>query len=94
MAIDDNDVNKFGFGKFLAQLVSWLAPNQPVGYLSVSSRPDQVAVSVDNHRGPDRTNRRFVVSVGTHLVLVAMPSRPCRRNIQVQAFQTGIVACP
>jgi hypothetical protein len=94
MAIDDNDVNRFGFGKFLAQLVNWLSPNQPVGYLSVSSRPDQVAVSVDNHRGPDRTNRKFVVSVGTHLVLVAMPSGPCRRNIQVQAFQTGIVACP
>ena len=94
LAIDSNDVNQFGFGQFLARLANWLSPNQPVAYLSVSSRPDQAPVSVDSHRGPERTNRRFVVSVGTHQVLVAMPSTACRKSIQVQAFQTGIVECP
>jgi hypothetical protein len=93
LAIGAEDVNGFDFARFLSQLLGRLSPNQPVGYLTVSSRPDQAPISVDNHAGPDRTNRKFLVSAGTHSVVVTMTSGPCRKSIQVQPFQTGTVAC-
>jgi len=93
LGIDAQDVNEFGFTRFLSQLLGRLSPNQPVAYLSVSSRPDQAPISVDNHPGPDRTNRKFLVSAGTHSVVVTTTAGPCRKSIQVQPFQTGTVAC-
>ena len=93
LAIDAQDVNGFGFARFLSQLLARLSPNQPVGYLTVISRPDQAPISVDGRQGPDRTNRKFLVSAGTHSVVVTLESGACQKSIQVQPFQTGAVAC-
>lgn len=93
LGIGAEDVSRFSFARFLSELLSWLSPNQPVAYLSVSSRPDQAPISVDNHPGPDKTDRKFLVSAGTHSVVVTMAAGPCRKSIQLQPFQTGSVAC-
>jgi hypothetical protein len=93
LGIDAQDVSGFSFGRFLSQLLGWLSPNQPVAYLSVSSRPDQAPITVDNHAGPDRTNRKFLVSAGKHSVVVTMTTGLCSKSILVQPFQTGTVAC-
>ena len=94
LAIAAGDVKAFDFGRFLSQLLRRLSPNQPVGYLLVSSRPDEAPISIDNQNGPDRTNRKFVVSPGTHVVAVTMPPRTCRKSVEVQPYRTGTVACP
>ena len=93
VAIDAQDVNGFGFTRFLSQLLGRLSTNQPVGYLTVVSRPDQAPISVDGRQGPDRTNRKFLVSAGTHSVVVTLQSGACQKSIEVQPFQTGTVAC-
>jgi hypothetical protein len=87
------DVNGFGFTRFLSQLLGRLSQNQPVGYLTVVSRPDQAPISVDGRQAPDRTNRKFLVSAGTHSVVVTLPSGACQKSIEVQPFQTGTVTC-
>jgi hypothetical protein len=91
--ITGDDVNRNRFGQFFSKLLSRLSPNQPVAYLLVSSTPEQAPISIDNQPGPNWTNRKFMVSVGTHLVVVTMPSKMCRNSVEVQPFQTGNVTC-
>jgi hypothetical protein len=87
-----NDVRRWSFSQFLSRLIARFS-TQPVGYLYVSSQPERAPITIDGQRNSEVTNRRFVTSVGNHVVLVARPAGTCRETVSIRAFQTGVVAC-
>lgn len=88
--IGPDDVRRLSFSSFLSQLIARFAAPQPVGYLMISSVPDQAAIAIDGQRKNAVTNRRFVTSVGDHQVQIG--SR-CRERVTVAAFQTKAIVC-
>ena len=86
------EVRQWSFSQFLSDLVA-RASSQSIGYLFVTSSPERAPITIDGQRKSEVTNRRFVTSVGTHDVLVARPSNPCRLNVSIGALQTSVVNC-
>ena len=90
--ITPSEVRRLSFSEFLSQLVGHFTTQQAVGYLLVSSMPDQVPITIDGQRKGEVTDRRVVTSVGEHLVVVA-GSKPCRQRVTISAFQLRVVEC-
>jgi hypothetical protein len=90
--ITSSEVRRLSFSEFLSQLVGHFTMQQAVGYLLVSSMPDQMPVTIDGRRRDEATDRRVVTSVGEHLVVVA-GSKPCRQRVTISAFQLRVVDC-
>jgi hypothetical protein len=90
--ITGSDVRRYSFGDFIARLLAKFA-TQPVGYLYVSSVPDSGEIAIDNQRKSELTNRRFVTSVGDHLVTVGIGGQTCRERVRVNQFQIRTVTC-
>jgi hypothetical protein len=64
-----------------------------VGRLEVSSDPDKAPIEIDG-ANKGLTQRRFVMSAGTHAVTVSPPLRQaCRRLVTIVAGQTATVDC-
>jgi hypothetical protein len=87
-----SQVRRWSFLQFLSDLVA-RATSQSIGYLFVTSSPEQAGITIDGQRKTELTNRRFVTSVGTHDVQVAHASKPCRVNVTISALQTSVVSC-
>jgi hypothetical protein len=90
--VTPNEVRRWSFSQFLSDLIA-RASSQSIGYLFVTSSPERAGITIDGQRKSELTNRRFVTSVGTHDVLVARPSKPCRVNVAISALQTSVVTC-
>jgi hypothetical protein len=90
--VTTNEVRRWSFTQFLSDLIA-RASSQSIGYLFVSSTPEQAGITIDGQLKSELTNRRFVTSVGTHEVHVARPSKPCRVSITISALQTSVVTC-
>jgi hypothetical protein len=90
--VTPNEVRRWSFSQFLSDLIARTS-SQSIGYLFVTSSPDRAGITIDGQRKSELTNRRFVTSVGTHDVLIARPSKPCRMNIAISALQTSVVTC-
>ncbi len=90
--VDATQVRRWTFQQFLSDLVA-RATSQSIGYLFVTSSPEQAGITIDGQRKTELTNRRFVTSVGTHDVQVAHASKPCRVNVTISALQTSVVSC-
>jgi hypothetical protein len=89
-SLDAADVRSYSFMKYLATLLSQITPSQPVAYLKVTSSPAGEPITIDNRGGIDYfTNRKFIVSVGEHLVKVAS----CKQVLRVHAYQTAAMQC-
>jgi hypothetical protein len=92
LEISTGDLRRTSFAQFISRLLSRFA-SQPVGYLFIRSVPEQGEISIDNQRKSELTNRRFVASVGEHLVAVAAGERTCRERVRVEKFQIRTVTC-
>lgn len=92
LEITPSEVRRLSFSEFLSQLVGHFTMQQAVGYLLVSSMPDQMPVTIDGRRRGEVTDRRVVASVGEHLIVVA-GSKPCRQRVTISAFQLRVVDC-
>jgi hypothetical protein len=90
--IAPSEVRRLSFAEFLSQLVGHFTMQQAVGYLLVSSMPDQVPITIDGQRRGEVTDRRVVTPVGEHLVVVA-GSKTCRQRVTISAFQLRVVEC-
>jgi hypothetical protein len=91
VVIDTPDVRRFSFSRYLANLLARLTPSQPVGRLKVDSQPANQAIKIDSFSGENYfTTRTFVVSVGTHNVVVSS----CQEVVSVSANQGAAVSCP
>lgn len=90
--ITPSEVRRLSFSEFLSQLVGHFTTQQAVGYLLVSSMPDQLPVTIDGRRRGEVTDRRMVTAVGEHLVVVA-GSKTCRQRVTISAFQLKVVEC-
>jgi hypothetical protein len=90
--VTSNEVRQWSFSQFLADLVA-RASSQSIGYLFITSSPERAPIMIDGHHKSEVTNRRFVTSVGSHVVQVTRPSKPCRVNVMISALQTSVVNC-
>jgi hypothetical protein len=91
VGIDTEDVRHFSFSQYLARLLAHLTPSQPIGHLTVASQPANQAIKLDSLSGENYfTSRIFVVSVGTHTVVVSS----CQEVVSVNAYQDVAVSCP
>jgi hypothetical protein len=86
------EVRRWSFSQFLSDLVA-RASSQSIGYLFVTSSPERAPITIDGQRKSEVTNRRFVTSVGNHIVQVARASKPCRVDIYISELQTSVVNC-
>jgi hypothetical protein len=86
------EVDRLSFSDFLSRLIGRFSEQQAVGYLFVSSTPAEAPITIDGQRKGEVTNRRFVTSVGDHMVVVAGP-QTCRQRVTVNAFQTKVIGC-
>jgi len=91
IGIEAADVRRFSFSQYLAGLLARLTPSQPVGHLTVASQPVNQAVKIDAFTGESYfTTRAFIVSVGTHTVLVST----CHDVVSISANQGFAISCP
>jgi hypothetical protein len=90
--VTPNEVRRWSFSQFLSDLIA-RATSQSIGYLFVTSSPEQAGITIDGQRKSELTNRRFVTSVGNHDVQVDRPPKPCRTNVAISALQTSVVVC-
>lgn len=91
VGIDAPDVRHFSFSQYLAGLLARLTPSQPVGRLTVASQPANQAIKIDSLTGEAYfTTRSFVVSVGTHTVVVSS----CHEVLSISANQGAVMSCP
>ena len=91
LTLEAQDVRRFTFSQFLAQILQRLTPSDPLGNLLVTSRPDRQTIRIDQVAGADYfTTRNFVLSVGKHIIAVAS----CQQSVTVNANQQTTVSCP
>jgi hypothetical protein len=90
--VTSTEVRRWSFSQFLSDLVA-RASSQSIGYLFVTSSPERAPITIDGQRKSELTNRRFVTSVGNHVVQVARASKPCRIDIYISELQTSVVNC-
>ncbi len=90
--ITANEVRGPSFSDFLTRLVGRFTARQAVGYLFVRSLPIEAPITVDRQRRNELTDRRLVMPVGEHDIVVAA-STTCRQRVTVHAFQTELLEC-
>jgi hypothetical protein len=78
--------------RFVASLQPLVA-GRPVGRLEVTSNPTSGAIQIDG-QDKGRTQSVFVLSAGSHSVVVAPPGKaPCSRTVVITRGQSSTVDC-
>ena len=90
--ITANEVRGPSFSDFLTRMVARFTARQAVGYLFVRSLPVEATITVDRQRRNELTDRRLVMPVGEHDIVVAAATT-CRQRVAVHAFQTELLEC-